>query len=459
VRLDTVYVSEGDLAGRNFNVLIDYLIIAYNQRQLYQIQGQDKVNVDVADNLRKLEYNIKQIQSVVFSELHRESRGSEYVRLAHTLYDKYKSLNDRLDGILNNRPLVTVSRTASKRLVPSVSPTASYNIYVDKICSPTRTPSITPSRSLSKTASVTASPTITVSRTKTITPTVSSSISVSNTVSATKTPSITISKSISVSSSVTPTVSRSIIPVSPSISVSGSPSLSESPSITITSSITPSISLSPKAAPTVANTTEDVNTTAATSLDVAFVQTTGNLVVIFISTAVSTALSSISDGFTNLTNLTGTFHIIYKTLAGTEGGNVTMTVTSTKFASIAYNISGHDSAQAPYLSTVATGTSTAPDPTAVTPGAGSNNYLWIAAMSQAGEELDDDTWASLSAGLSGQGFGNLVQKTTGTGGAANTNSSLALARMSSIASSMNPDAFTTAQSLAWIAYAVAIKPA
>ena len=265
-------------------------------------------------------------------------------------------------------------------------------------------------------------------------------------------PSITVSgtPTISVSSSITPTIT-----VSSSITIS----ISITPSITITPSISLSISVSPKAAPTVANTTEDVNTTASTTLDVAFVQTTGNLVVIFISTAVSTALSSISDGFTDLTNLTGTFHIIYKTLDGSEGGNVTMTVTSTKFASIAYNISGHDTGQAPYLSTVATGTSTAPNPTTVTPGAGSNNYLWIAAASTAGEEADDDTWASLSAGLSGQGFGSLVQKTTGTGGVASTNASLALARMSSIGSSMDPDAFTTAQSLAWRAYAMAIKPA
>ena len=123
------------------------------------------------------------------------------------------------------------------------------------------------------------------------------------------------------------------------------------------------------------------------------------------------------------------------------------------------HISGHDTGEAPYLSTVATGTSTAPNPTTVTPASGSDHYLWIAAMQQAGEEADDDTWASLSAGLSGQGFGNLVQKTTGTGGAASTNGSIALARKASIASSIDPDAFTTVQSLAWNAYAVAIKPA
>jgi len=105
------------------------------------------------------------------------------------------------------------------------------------------------------------------------------------------------------------------------------------------------------AAPTIAARTEDVNTTASTTLDIAFTQTTGDLVVIFISCAVSTALSSISDSFTNLTNTTANFHVIYKRLTGSEGGNVTMTVTSTKFCSISYNIQGHCTTINPEIST------------------------------------------------------------------------------------------------------------
>lgn len=201
-----------------------------------------------------------------------------------------------------------------------------------------------------------------------------------------------------------------------------------------------------------------MNTSASTVLAINFADTSGNLVVIFLVTPVAQTIEPSAFGWTNLVTGSSNFHVFYRILDGTEGGVWNLIVTSTKFASIAYNISGFDSGQSPYISTVASGTSTAPNPTAVTPGI-SDHYLWIAAMRQAGEEADDDTWASLSAGLSGQGFGNLVQKTTGTGGAASTNGSIALARKTSIASSIDPDAFTTVQSLAWNAYAVAIKPA
>jgi len=210
------------------------------------------------------------------------------------------------------------------------------------------------------------------------------------------------------------------------------------------------------AAPTVVARTEDVNTTASTTLDIAFTQTTGDLVVIFISCAVSTALSSISDGFVNLTSVTANFHVIYKVLAGTEGGNVTMTVTSTKFCSISYNIQGYCTTINPQISTVATGTSTGPDPSTVTPAAGfAKNYLWLAAFYMAGEEADDDTWCN-SAPTS---FTNLTQKTTGTGGLPATNSCIASAEFASSATSIDPSAFNTDQSLAWRAYTVAISPA
>ena len=188
------------------------------------------------------------------------------------------------------------------------------------------------------------------------------------------------------------------------------------------------------AAPTVAARTETATTSAATSATPTFTQTTGHLVVIFISTAVSTALTSISDGFTNLTNLTGTFHIIYKVLVGTEGGDVTMTITSSKHASIAYNITGFASGIAPEFSTVATATSTAPDATIVSPVAGfAKNFLWISAFGQAGEEADDDTWCTAAPAS----FGNLTQKTSGTTGLASVNTSVASADFASSAATMD----------------------
>lgn len=209
------------------------------------------------------------------------------------------------------------------------------------------------------------------------------------------------------------------------------------------------------AAATVAARTEYATTSAGTSATPTFTQTTGDLVVIFISTAVSTALTSISDGFTNFTNLTGTFHILYKTLAGTEGGDVTMTITSSKVAAVAYNIQGHCTTIAPEISTVATATSVNPNATTVTPAAGfAKNFLWISAFGSAGEEADDDTWCTAAP----TNFTNLLQKTSGTAGVPGVNTSIASAEFSSSATSMDAAAFTMAQSLLWRAYTVAITP-
>jgi len=104
---------------------------------------------------------------------------------------------------------------------------------------------------------------------------------------------------------------------------------------------------------------------------------------------------------------------------------------------------------------VATGTSTGPDPSTVTPAAGfAKNFLWIAAFGMAGEEADDDTWCNSGP----TSFTNLTQKTTGTGGVPGTNCEVASAQFASSATSIDPTAFNTAQSLAWRAYTVAISP-
>ena len=150
------------------------------------------------------------------------------------------------------------------------------------------------------------------------------------------------------------------------------------------------------ASPTVASRTESAVTTAGTTQTVNFTQTTNDLVVIFLATAASTALTGISDGFTNLTAVTNTFHILYKKLTGSEGGSMTVTTSSSKSCAVAYNIQGGEdpATQAPQISTVATATSTAPNATTVTPTGGSKDYLWITAFGQAGEEADDDTWTT-----------------------------------------------------------------
>ncbi len=67
MRLDSIWITEGDLKGRNATVIFDYLLTAYRQRELYVLQG-DK-STEIADKLRSLDFYIKQFESVIFSEI------------------------------------------------------------------------------------------------------------------------------------------------------------------------------------------------------------------------------------------------------------------------------------------------------------------------------------------------------------------------------------------------------
>lgn len=209
------------------------------------------------------------------------------------------------------------------------------------------------------------------------------------------------------------------------------------------------------AAPTVAARAEYALTSAGTTATPTFTQTTGDRVVIFLSLALSGTISP-GDGFTDLTNTSAQFHIIYKDLDGSEGGNVAITIPSGRACALAYNLTAgtFDPAQAPEFSTVATGTSSAPDSDSLIPTGGAKDYLWLSAFHQDGEEADDDTWVSSAPGA----FSNLIQKTTGTAQGASSNSSIAAAERVLNQSNLNPGAFATAQSLAWLAYTVAIHP-
>lgn len=213
--------------------------------------------------------------------------------------------------------------------------------------------------------------------------------------------------------------------------------------------------------PTVKSRTETPNS-ASTTITVNFSATAsaGDLVVAFIGLNDTAQTITTTESFTNLTNTNATFHIIYKILDGTEGTSTTVTVgSSTKSAVIAYTINRttHDTGQAPQFSTVATGTSTAPNSGSLSPTGGAKDYLWISAFRQNGEEADDDTWTTAAPSTPGT-FTNLTQTTTGTSGLPATNGSVASAEYTANTATVDPGAFTVAQSLAWRAYTVAVHP-
>ncbi len=212
------------------------------------------------------------------------------------------------------------------------------------------------------------------------------------------------------------------------------------------------------ASPTVVQRTETPITTSATSLTITFTQTSGNLVVIFLGlNDTAQALSTVGDSFTNLTNTNATFHILYKKLDGSEGGDVIVTVaTTTRAAAIAYNIQGAEDpgTQAPEFSTVATGTSLTPDPGSITPTGGTKDYLFLASFRQNGEEANDDTWCNTGP----TNYTNLTATTAGIAGGANLNGSVCSAEFQATVSTEDPGTFNVDQSLAWRAYTVAVHP-
>lgn len=204
--------------------------------------------------------------------------------------------------------------------------------------------------------------------------------------------------------------------------------------------------------PTVANRTGAATTSAATTLVVPFTQTTGDFVIIFIAND-TTTISTISDGFSQITDNTGATRIIYKaSLAGTEGGDCTITFSgSCKSCATSYNIQGA-ATTTPEFSTVVTGTSTSPDPGTLTPSGGSKDYLWFSFVGLGGE----DVAAPISSAPTN--FTNLTTRSTGTGGSIATNSSLGTAEYASTASSMNPGTFSLSTTRDWRAYTVCVFP-
>lgn len=153
--------------------------------------------------------------------------------------------------------------------------------------------------------------------------------------------------------------------------------------------------------------------------------------------------------------------IAWKKAAGTETGTIDFTASAaTKSASIMYAISGatDPSVTPPEASTVATGTSDAPNPTTCTPTGGAKDYKWITffILGGAGEEADDDTWCNNAA----TNYSNLLQKTSGIAG---TNIGAYIAACDRNANAASEDAAwpagTTDQSLAWRAWTIALHPA
>lgn len=213
--------------------------------------------------------------------------------------------------------------------------------------------------------------------------------------------------------------------------------------------------------PVIQATNESTTSTAGTSHVVSLPASivAGELLLILLNIGSTSATFNALGGWTELVDegVANGIAMWARQADATEGATVTFTSSaSTRSAELSYRISGAQllATQAPQLSTVATGTSVNPNATTCTPTGGAKDYLWITMFGMAGEEADDDTWVTGTPA----NYSGLLQKTGGTVGT-NLGGLIAAASRSLNAASEDAGSFTTAVSLAWRAYTVAVHPA
>ena len=213
-------------------------------------------------------------------------------------------------------------------------------------------------------------------------------------------------------------------------------------------------------APTVAGTSTTDGSTAAVDPAVNIGSpSAGQLVIVFFTSTSTHSAPTVPSGWTYLvsakpggdTRSGDRDQCFYKVASGSEGATVTVDTgtSSVKYSAIAYRITGHDSGQAPEISTAAVGTSTTPNATTVTPTGGSKDYLFL-------------TWAvhegTGSVGTAPSGYSNRQSVLTSGGGGA-TNSGNAVAEKAATASSEDAGAWGAwGASEDWVAWTVAVHP-
>lgn len=167
------------------------------------------------------------------------------------------------------------------------------------------------------------------------------------------------------------------------------------------------------------------------------------------TTSTTWSQTSGTTGWTELSDANGQATIFKQIGAGEANPSFDLS-TSERSGFIALRITGHadpGTDQAPERSVVSTGTSTAPNPSSISPTGGAKDYLFIACASYGDGRA---TWT-----LAPSGYSNLVTVTTG-GAAAGV--SLATAELESNTATENPGTFTNTRNDLWSALTVAIHP-
>ena len=216
------------------------------------------------------------------------------------------------------------------------------------------------------------------------------------------------------------------------------------------------------ASPVIEETVESANpTTAVTDHTVTLVTATAGQLLLVIGDKGSTA-ATVTDtiSLTELVdeNLANGLYIAYRQMDGSEPASTTLTTSAaTRFPTVSYRISGAENpaTQAPEVGTVATGTSTTPDPPAAVMTGGSKDYLVIALFGMAGEQADDDTLVTTFPTNYTVGQ---AEKTCGVAGT-NLGGMIGSAGRQLTASAENPGTFTAIDNAAWRAQTITVHPA
>lgn len=160
--------------------------------------------------------------------------------------------------------------------------------------------------------------------------------------------------------------------------------------------------------------------------------------------AADTAQTFTASGWTELAQNSSSDSVgaFWKTAAGTEGGStfdVTYTTADREMAAIVWAI---PSSGTPEISSIATGTSTTPNPPSLTPSAGAGNYVWLACFSANLAANRLEAWPN--------GFGALL-----LGGPASAVTAGAFERLEN-ASTVDPSALRYDVSTFWSAATIAV---
>ena len=185
----------------------------------------------------------------------------------------------------------------------------------------------------------------------------------------------------------------------------------------------------------------------------------GETLIVLHRSAVGTAAHGYPGGWTVLFNSDADasddrISCAWRKADGSEGASITITQTSSKFASIAYRISGAEdpTVQAPEFATLIIGTDAAPDPGTVTPTGGSKDYLFLWLGGWEGEQTSPPAGNPTN-------YSNPIGANSGTGGAIATNCRVAGAQRQLTAASEDPPSWTISVSDDWTVTALAVHPA